>query len=157
MWILKPTTEAEPRAEPLRDWPTDAMPGTPPDLTFKLTTDSSHGGNGEEAQTFRFSSMTYAERSSTADADRDSTVSGSDNVAAVGAVGRGTFSRGSLIDRNIEAIAVTKTKGERARDYKGRYRVSPVPLYQRRNELSTDLWILHPSAGRECCCCWCCS
>lgn len=94
-----------------------------PDLTFRLT-DSAGAGHGDEAQTFRFSSMAYAERSPTLGMDRESIVSAGDRASAAGAAGRGTFSRGSLIDRDIEAIAVSKPKGERARDYKGRYRVS---------------------------------
>lgn len=119
--------------------PTEAM-SSAPDLTFRLT-DSTGAGHGEEAQTFRFSSMTYAERSSTLDADRESTISASDRVSAPGAVGRGTFARGSLVDRDIEAIAVSKPKGERARDYKGRYRVRLLRLPKEETTKTTDLFL----------------
>lgn len=108
---------AMPGSEHYHDLETDGA-------TFTPTAASASGGDARGRPTFSYSSMTYADRVSNV-SDRESTVSaGGDRVSTLNAAPRGTFSRGSVFDRDIEAITTEQSVKERPRDYKGRYRVS---------------------------------
>lgn len=76
--------------------------------------------SGDAASTFNFSNMTHAAdgHASTQDSGRTS-----DRPVLAGLNDRPTFTRGSLLNRDIEAAKI-ENGVENPSDYKGRYRVS---------------------------------
>lgn len=86
--------------------------------------DPKNSVSGGEAASYRFSAMNM-------NSQRESLGNSGSNVfrnsLSDSQRGSGVFVRGSLLDRHIEATAFTsKDAPERARDYKGRIRVSFV-------------------------------
>lgn len=109
---------AMPGSEDYHDLETEGANFTPTDA-------SASGGDAEGRPTFSYSSMTYAERvSNVSDRELSMSAGGGRVSTLLGAAPRGTFSRGSIFDRGIEAITTEQSVKERPRDYKGRYRVS---------------------------------